>query len=79
MQEQQNRSRAASKMTGDVFADAELNLNVPKTKFLGYESFQSSGKILKLFKENKRDVQVSVILNEAKRSEESPPLCFNKG
>ncbi len=50
MQEQQSRSRAASKMTGDVFADAELNLNVPKTKFLGYESFVETGKILKLFK-----------------------------
>ncbi len=38
MNEQKQRSRSSSKMTGDVFADAELNLNVPKTKFTGYES-----------------------------------------
>lgn len=49
MDQQQERSRAASKMTGDVFADAELNLNVPKTEFLGYNDFSARGKILKIF------------------------------
>ncbi len=53
MEEQKNRSRSSSKMTGDVFSNAALNLDVPKTKFSGYENFQSSGKILKLFKDNK--------------------------
>ncbi len=53
MGQQKERSRANSKMTGDVFADAQLNLNVPKTQFLGYESLIGQGsKILKIFKEN---------------------------
>ncbi len=54
MDKQKNRSRAASKMTGDVFANAELNLNVPKTEFLGYDekNYSSEGKILKLFVNN---------------------------
>jgi len=55
MDQQRERSRAGSKMTGDVFADAELNLNVPKTEFIGYEHYRGTGKILKLFIEN-RDV-----------------------
>ncbi len=49
MENQQLRSRASSKMTGDVFADADLNLNVPKTEFVGYADLKSSGKILKIF------------------------------
>ena len=53
MDQQRERSRAGSKMTGDVFADAELNLNVPKTEFIGYEHFKGTGKILKIFIDNK--------------------------
>ncbi len=53
MEQQKNRSRAASKMTGDVFADADLNLNVLKTQFLGYEQFNGNGRVLKLFLDNK--------------------------
>ncbi len=52
--EQQERSRATSKMTGDVFTDVYLGPNLPKTKFLGYEHFQSAGTILKMFKNNKK-------------------------
>ena len=37
MENQQNQSRQASKMTGDVFATGHLNLNLPKTVFWGYE------------------------------------------
>ena len=55
MGEQQKKSRASSKMTGDVFADAELNLNnIPKTEFVGYKNiFKNSAKILKIFVSNK--------------------------
>ncbi|HOW36262.1 MAG TPA: alanine--tRNA ligase [Candidatus Omnitrophota bacterium] len=69
MEEQRNRSRAASKMTGDVFADAELNLNVPKTEFLGYNDFSSRGKILKIFignkevAEAKKDDAIKIVLD----------------
>ncbi len=49
MNEQKDRSRAGSKMTGDVFADADLKLNVPKTEFVGYDNFEATGKILKIF------------------------------
>ncbi|MFA5088318.1 MAG: alanine--tRNA ligase [Candidatus Omnitrophota bacterium] len=51
MKEQQDRSRASSKMCGDVFADADLDLHVPKTEFLGYEQTSSQSKILKIFRE----------------------------
>ena len=49
MNEQKNRSRAASKMAGDVFVVTIAPLNVPKTKFIGYEQMAGEGKILKLF------------------------------
>lgn len=49
MHKQQCRSRAASKMAGDVFTDTELNLNVCKTQFLGYEHNTVPARILKLF------------------------------
>jgi len=53
MEDQKNKSRAGSKMTGDVFADAALNLNVPKTEFTGYDQTRGTAAILKLFIENK--------------------------
>ena len=49
MREQQARSRAASKMAGDVFTDTELNLNVSKTRFLGYDHSACQARVLKLF------------------------------
>jgi len=61
MQEQQHRSRAASKMTGDMFADIELNLaGTPKTKFIGYTHFDGKGKILKLFVDDVEVNQISI-------------------
>lgn len=50
MKEQRDRSRAGSKMTGDVFVDMDLDLAVPKTKFLGYQLFHAEGRILRIFK-----------------------------
>jgi len=60
MKEQQERSRASSKMTGDVFADADLDLNVPKTQFIGYETAKAQVKILKIFKDNEEIQNASV-------------------
>ena len=51
MEEQKNRSRAGSKMTGDVFLAQDFTLNLPKTEFLGYQ-------------ENKIEAQVLKILND---------------
>ncbi len=70
MDEEKKRSRGASKMTGDVFADAQLNLNVPKTQFLGYEQFVSTSKVLKLFvgnedvKEVKQGAEIKIVLDK---------------
>ena len=49
MKEQQERSRAASKMTGDVFAEAHLKLDIAKTEFLGYAHNESTSKVLRIF------------------------------
>ena len=54
MAQQKERSRAGSKMTGDVFTGGDLDLNsVPKTKFLGYDQMDSKAKVLKIFVDNK--------------------------
>jgi alanyl-tRNA synthetase len=53
MEEQQTKSRASSKMTGDVFAGAEIKLDLPKTKFLGYDQDSCEGTILKIYKDDK--------------------------
>jgi alanyl-tRNA synthetase len=69
MDKQREQSRASSKMTGDVFSDA-LKLNVPKTKFIGYEHASGEGEVLKLFIGNDEVREVnegdafSVILNQ---------------
>jgi len=68
--EQQERSRAASKMTGDVFTDAELNLDVPKTVFCGCEHHDSKSKIIKIFsgsdeiKAAKKGDNIKVVLDK---------------
>ena len=53
MEEQQSKSRASSKMTGDVFAGAGIKLDVSKTKFLGYEQDSCEGTILKMYKDDR--------------------------
>jgi alanyl-tRNA synthetase len=60
MQEQKNRSRAGSKMTGDVFTDAGIKLDVSKTEFLGYSALEGDAVILRLLNENNR---VKIVLN----------------
>lgn len=58
MEEQKDRSRASSKMTGDVFVNTELHLNVPKTEFIGYDHYRGTGKILRIFLQNQQIPQV---------------------
>jgi len=48
MEEQKNRSRAGSKMGGDVYADKDFALNVPKTEFLGYKEIMAEAQVLKI-------------------------------
>ncbi|MBL8013489.1 MAG: alanine--tRNA ligase [Candidatus Omnitrophica bacterium] len=62
MEEQQTKSRASSKMTGDVFAGADIKLDLPKTKFLGYEHDSCEGTVLKIFKDDGE-------INEAKEGD----------
>jgi alanyl-tRNA synthetase len=49
MEQQRARSRSGSKMAGDVFTDMDLDLNVPKTKFLGYDMMMTDAKVLRIF------------------------------
>ena len=49
MAHQQKQSRASSKMTGDVFTATDIDLNVPKTEFAGYDHAESSSTLLKLY------------------------------
>jgi alanyl-tRNA synthetase len=49
MEHQQKQSRTTSKMTGDVFTGVDIDLNVPKTVFMGYDHAQSLSTILKLY------------------------------
>ena len=51
MEEQKERSRAGSKMTGDVYANQDFALNVPKTEFLGYTRNKADAKVLEDFNE----------------------------
>ena len=59
MDEERKRSRAASKMTGDVFTGGELDVDIPKTKFEGYEQTQSTGTILRLYINNQKVKEIS--------------------
>ncbi len=59
MRAQQERSRIASKMTGDVFTDTEAVFDVPQTEFLGYDHNQSHGTVLRLFINNQKVNEVS--------------------
>jgi alanyl-tRNA synthetase len=52
MRAQRERSRIASKMTGDVFTDTEAVFDVPRTEFLGYDHDKSRSAILRLFINN---------------------------
>ncbi|MBF0531814.1 MAG: alanine--tRNA ligase [Candidatus Omnitrophica bacterium] len=52
MKEQQDKSRAASKMTGNVFTNTGLKLNVKKTDFTGYNHDHTTGTIIKIVKDN---------------------------
>jgi len=70
MKQQQDQSRAASKMTGDVFTNISIDLNVPKTDFLGYDHCATNSTILKLMVNNrqthevKKGDQISLILDK---------------
>ncbi len=61
MEEQKERSRAGSKMTGDVFADSGIKLEgVSKTEFLGYKVLEAKAKVLKVLQEGNK---VKIILD----------------
>ncbi|MBF0521827.1 MAG: alanine--tRNA ligase [Candidatus Omnitrophica bacterium] len=70
MEKQQEQSRATSKMTGDVFTNSELNLNVPKTDFLGHNHIFTTSTVLAIFVEDRKtseaqkDDQVRIILDK---------------
>jgi alanyl-tRNA synthetase len=54
MEAQQKKSRASSKMTGDVFTDTQFELNVPKTEFIGHDRSRSMSTIIKLYIDNQK-------------------------
>lgn len=69
MKEQQEKSRAGSKMTGDVYANQDFSLNLPKTEFLGYKETKAEAQVLKIVNEHgetteaKQGHKVDIILN----------------
>jgi len=70
MEEQKNRSRAGSKMTGDVFVNQDFTLNLPKTEFLGYQQTKADAKVLKILNDKQeectqadKDDEVRIILD----------------
>jgi len=53
MKRQQDQSRAGSKMMGDVFTDIALHdIDLPKTRFFGYEEMACQAKVLRMFVDN---------------------------
>jgi len=54
MKEQQERSRASSHMTGDVFKNESIKLNAPKTNFIGYNRVKSTSTILAIYADDKQ-------------------------
>ncbi|MFZ5800325.1 MAG: alanine--tRNA ligase [Candidatus Omnitrophota bacterium] len=48
MEQQKNRSRQASAMSGEVFCAGALRLELPPTEFLGYQTLECGAKILKI-------------------------------
>ncbi|MDP8264163.1 MAG: alanine--tRNA ligase [Candidatus Aceula lacicola] len=70
MNEQREKSRASSKMTGDVFTGSDIEISAPKTEFLGYEKDECKSKILQIFignesvSETKEGDTVKIILDK---------------
>jgi alanyl-tRNA synthetase len=70
MEEQQNKSRQSSKMTGDVFASTQIHAGMPKTIFWGYEQIQNQANVLKIVVADKdvdeahKGDEVKIILDE---------------
>jgi len=60
MDQQREKSRAASKMTGDVFTSSDINLShIAKTHFVGYDKTESKTKVLKLFSDTTETQRIS--------------------
>jgi len=60
MEEQKNRSRSSSKMTGDVYATQDFALNLPKTEFLGYKENKADAKVLQVIGDGQK---IKVVLD----------------
>ena len=60
MGEQKTRSRSSSKMTGDVYANQDFAVNLPKTEFLGYKETKAEAKVLQVIGEGQN---IKVILD----------------
>jgi len=51
MDQQKERSRAGSKMTGEVYANQDFSLNLPKTEFVGYKETKAGAEVLRILNE----------------------------
>jgi len=78
MQEQQERSRATSKMAGDVFTGTDLKLDVAKTTFVGYETQCATATILKIFRDN-QEVKTAQAGDEVKCVLDHTPFYAESG
>ena len=78
MKDQQERSRVASKMAGDVFINQDIVLNLPKTEFLGYGQLESDAIVLKVMHDKESRVS-QIILNRTPFYAEAGGQVGDKG
>jgi alanyl-tRNA synthetase len=79
MPEQKKRSRAASTMSGDVFKEEEIKIDLMPTKFVGYENIQSQAKVLKIFNQKNKEVKTTKELKTVKIILDNTPFYPEAG
>jgi len=78
MNEQRERSRANSKIAADVFTDMDLDLNLPRTRFLGYETLTAEADVLRIF-QNQQTIESASAGQEVRIVLDQTPFYAESG